>query len=110
MPSKPRTMTVGFPVAPRAGPPHAAAARARTPSARRTALVMGERLLVERLPVHVGGRVEAEEPQHRGRDVHQRGIGTIDLAAREEDSGHEPGVDAVVTAPRLDVVLEDGPR
>src|SRR5688500_107545 len=108
MPSNPRTMTAVFPVAPRAGPPQAAAARASAPGARRTKLATFARLLVERLPIHVRGRVEAEQAQHRGRDVHQRGVGAVDLAAREEDAGDEPGIDAVIAAPRLDVVLEHG--
>src|SRR6185503_15608829 len=114
MPSKPSTMTVGFSLAACVLPQplHAAAAKVANSSATapRRRLLTGERLLVERLAVHVGGRVQAEQAQHGGGDVHQRRVGAVDAPAREEDAGHEPRVDAVVPAPGLDVVLEDGPR
>src|SRR5260221_11122447 len=110
MPSKPRTMTLVLP--PARLPLAAQAATASTRDARRSrpCLVTGELFLVERLSVHVGGWIQSEEAEHGGCDVHQGRIVAVDLAAGEEHAGHQPRIDAVIAAPRLDVVLEDRPR
>src|SRR6185295_11780584 len=88
----------------------AAAARVRSTRERRFGLAIGELFLVERLSVHVRGRIETEEAEHGGRDVGERRILAVDLPAGEEHSRHQPRVDAVIAAPGLHVVLEDRAR
>src|SRR5450830_538510 len=103
-------MTVVLPVACVREQAAAASASRHTPRARRAGLVTGKCLLVKRLSVHVGGGIEAKESKHGGSDVDERRVLAVDFPAGEEHTGHQPGVDAVVPAPRLGVVLEDGAR
>src|SRR5438093_5576819 len=108
MPSNPRTITAVLPAA--CVPPHATAPSARMTRANRAGLLTRKRLLIKRLAVHVRRGIDPEQAQHRRRDVDERGVLAVDLPAGEQHARDEPRIDAVVTAPRLGVVLEDRPR
>ena len=59
--------------------------------------------------VHVSRRFDAEQAQRGRRDVDQRRLLVVDVPVAEEHAGHQARIDAVIAAPRLDVVLEDRP-
>jgi hypothetical protein len=57
----------------------------------------------------MGRGLEAEEPEGGRRDVDERRVLAVDPGVAEEDTRNASGIDAMVSAPRLHVVLEDGP-
>src|SRR5262249_2533012 len=63
----------------------------------------------ERTAVHVRRRLDAEEAQRGRRDIDDMRFLRVDRSVAEEHAWHEPRIDAVIAAPRLDVVLEHGP-
>src|SRR5512138_577290 len=105
-------------------PPRPAAAVAASPALRNSLRVRAARSLGlmlsfsfpgvegggvdEAAAVHVARRLEAEELEDGRGYIHDRGVGPLELEAREENAGHVDRIDAVVAAPALDVVLEDG--
>src|SRR6266705_889045 len=103
MPSKTSTMTLVFPAAcvpPHAPAPSASAAASATTAGSRPWRSLSplflKRLFVQRLPIHVRGRIQPEHAQHRRRNVDERRVLAVDLPAREEHAGHEARIDAVV--------------
>ena len=50
-----------------------------------------------------GGRMP-NSVEHGGREVEDRRVVGVELAVAEEDARHQPRIDAVIAAPRLDVV------
>src|ERR1700694_1846954 len=69
----------------------------------RCGLIMDD---VKGTAVHVRWRLNAKEAKRRRSDVGERRILGLPRSGPKQHSGHESRIDAMVTAPRLDIVGE----
>jgi len=61
----------------------------------------------QRLSIHMKRDIDTEEREHCGSDVRDGGALCVYSFCAEKNTGNNPGIDAVITAPGLDIIFKN---